>query len=302
MRWAAIAVTCPAAGEEAAAAALELAGCAGAAISGPSLDGPVERPGLSVVTGYLPVDDRLERRLELLQERLRELAGWGVPVGDGELSVRWVEEEDWAHAWKRFFRPLRVGRHFVVRPTWEEWLPEPGDRVIAIDPGMAFGTGAHPTTQLCLELIEEGVTVQQSVLDVGTGSGILAIAAATLGAVPIVAVDIDPVAVTAARENLRVNPSGREIALAVADASAVRGEYEWVFANLIAEILRRDAELLASRVAPGGVLLAAGIVAERAAEVREALECAGLHVEAERRREEWVALIARRPGERRGLE
>src|SRR3954454_21155901 len=103
MRWAAIAVACPAAGEEAAAAALEQAGCAGAAITDVAGEGPVSGPGLSRVTGYLPVDDRLERRLEELQQRLRELRGWGVPVGDGSLSVRWIDEEDWAHAWKRFF-------------------------------------------------------------------------------------------------------------------------------------------------------------------------------------------------------
>jgi ribosomal protein L11 methyltransferase len=300
MRWAAIAVSCPPAGEEAAAAALEQAGCAGAAITPTVEGGPVERPGLSVVTGYLPVDDRLERLLETLQQRLHDLAEWGVPVGDGSLSVRWVEEEDWAHAWKRFFRPLRVGRRFVVRPTWEEWVPEPGDRVIAIDPGMAFGTGTHPTTQLCLELIEEGVVGGASVLDVGTGSGILAIAAAVLGAAPITAIDIDPIAVSAAGENRRVNPDAGDILLAVGDAAAVRGRYDWVFANLIAEILRSDAALLASRVTPGGALLAAGIVAERAFEVRTALEAAGLQIECERCREEWVALVARRPGERRG--
>jgi ribosomal protein L11 methyltransferase len=211
--------------------------------------------------------------------------------------VRWVEEEDWAHAWKRFFRPLRVGRRFVIRPTWEEWEAGPEDLVISIDPGMAFGTGAHPTTQLCLELIEEGVTAAESVLDVGTGSGILAIAAASLGAAPIAAVDIDPVAIAAARENVRANPCAAGILLAVSAADAVRGGYAWVFANLIAEVLCADAALLASRVATGGALLAAGIVAERAADVRAALEAAGLRIETERRREEWVAFVARKPGE-----
>jgi ribosomal protein L11 methyltransferase len=159
---------------------------------------------------------------------------------------------------------------------------------------MAFGTGAHPTTQLCLELIEERLPGGTSVLDVGTGSGILAFAAAAMGASDVLGLDLDPVAVAAARENQRANPFAGHVRWIIGTAAAIRGQYDWVLANLIAEVLRSDAATLAARVAPGGVLLAAGIIAERAGEVRAALAAHELHLEAERSRGEWVAMLARR--------
>jgi ribosomal protein L11 methyltransferase len=300
MRWAAISIECPAAVEEAVADALMEVGCGGAAAEQVRGEGSAGRPGLLRVTGYLPVDDRLETRLAALTGRLNSLTAYGLPPARSGLIVRWVEDEDWAHAWKSFFRPFRVGRHFVVRPTWEPWDAAADDRILAIDPGMAFGTGTHPTTQLCLELIEERVAAGASVLDVGTGSGILAIAAAALGAAPVVGVDLDPIAVAAARANLPANPSSSDVRLVIAGAAAIRGRYDWVFANLIADVIRDDAALLASRLTRGGRLLASGIIADRAAEVRAALEAERLVIEEERRREEWVALVARQEADEDG--
>jgi ribosomal protein L11 methyltransferase len=294
MRWAAISLECAPEGEEPVASILVGIGCGGAAVEPVSQGGPVEWPGRLRVTGYLPVDDRLEDRLSALSTGLEKARGCGLPVGSGSVTVRWVEEEDWAHAWKQFFHPLRVGRHFVIRPTWEPYDPAPGDRILAIDPGMAFGTGAHPTTQLCLELIEDGVAPGESVLDVGTGSGILAIAASTLGCSPIIGVDLDPVAIEAARANLRSNPFAAEVLLTVGTVESIRGSYHWIFANLIADVIRDDAARLASRLSRRGALLASGIIEARSEDVRIALRRAGLAVEQERRRDGWIAFVARR--------
>src|SRR5437868_30087 len=134
MRWAAITIECLADGEEPAAAALVEIGCGGAAVEPARGRGPVERPGLLRVTGYLPVDDRLESRLTALTRRLELLRDLGLPAGSGRVVVSWVEEEDWAHAWKSFFHPFRVGRRFVICPTWESWEAAPEDRVLRIDP------------------------------------------------------------------------------------------------------------------------------------------------------------------------
>jgi ribosomal protein L11 methyltransferase len=293
VRWAEIGVECPAAGEEPVAAAMMAVGCAGAAVASAQTEGAALGPGLLRITGYLPVDDRLEGRLVELRGKLRDLREWGLPLGEQPLTVRWAEDEDWAQAWKRFFRPFRVGRQFVICPTWEVWDASPGDRVLTIDPGMAFGTGTHPSTQLCLELMEGRIVPGAAVLDIGTGSGILAIAAAALGATPIVAVDLDPVAVAAARGNLLANGLARDIQLLVGTARAVGGRYDWVLANLIADVIREDAALLAGRLRAGGRLVASGIIGERGPEVAKALTGEGLQIEAEATREGWVAFIAR---------
>jgi ribosomal protein L11 methyltransferase len=163
----------------------------------------------STVTGYLPVDDRLEGTLHALRNALRELPDAATGVNP-EITIRFVDEADWANAWKQFFTPQRIGRRLVVKPTWEEWAAAPGDVVVQIDPGMAFGTGLHATTRLCLRALEERIRLGMRVADVGTGSGILAVAAALLGASEVAAVDIDPLAVRIARRKRRHQrgPSG----------------------------------------------------------------------------------------------
>jgi ribosomal protein L11 methyltransferase len=196
MKWAEITLRCPPASVDAVTALLTSLGCGGTVTQDQS---PVEASSqgyasssvghiitsshhhIISVLGYLPVDDRLEPTLAELKERLRELPRFGLPV-DEEIRLRTVQDQDWESAWKAYFKPLRVGRRFVVKPSWEAYTPRPDDLVLELDPGMAFGTGAHPTTQLCLEALEGKVQPGERVLDFGTGSGILAIATARLGA------------------------------------------------------------------------------------------------------------------------
>ena len=250
-------------------------------------------PG-SRVAGYLPVDDRLEARLLSIRERVRLLPGYGLALESDEVTVTPVAEEEWATAWRKHFKPVRVGR-IVVKPTWEEIEARPGDVIVEIDPGIAFGTGYHPTTQLCLLALQDIIKGGEIVLDVGTGSGVLAIAAARLGADSVVGLDADSVAVEVAEENVRHAGLTEKITIRQSDSpAAFEGRADVVLANIIAKTLVDMAEALAEKVRPGGKLVASGIVTERADEVRSAFEAVGLRVDEERADGEWIALVCER--------
>jgi ribosomal protein L11 methyltransferase len=218
----------------------------------------------------------------------------------GELSTRTVRESDWAEAWKRHFPVLRVGRRIVIRPTWRRHRRAPGDVVIALDPGMAFGTGLHPTTRLCLEAIEaaadRGALRGARVLDVGCGSGILAIGAVRLGARGALGLDVDPIAVEATAANAARNRlAGRVLARHGALPSGA-APHDVVLANLIASLLIELAPALAAEVRPGGLLIASGIYVDREEAVRTALRTAGLAVRERWAEGDWFALEAVRAG------
>jgi ribosomal protein L11 methyltransferase len=265
----------------------------------------LERPAR--VRAYLPLTDVTAVRAAVARadRELGHLQAFGLrPIGD--LSAALVREADWANAWKAHFPVLRVGRRIVIRPTWRRHRRQPGDVVLALDPGMAFGTGLHPTTRLCLAALESladrGVLATGAsdgrparVLDVGSGSGILAIAAGLLGAAEVLAVDVDPIAVDASAANARRNRLGRVIT--VREGSAPSGEvpFDVVLANLIASLLIRLADGLVEDVRPGGTLLASGIFENREREVTEAFAARGLHVRERRAEGEWVALELTRP-------
>jgi len=241
------------------------------------------------VKAYLPDDADAFARVSDVRDALGHLQAFGLgPVG--EVAVRRIEDEDWLEAWKAQFVPLRVGA-FVVRPSWSE--PREGGIEIVLDPGMAFGTGLHPTTQQCLEALSTIALDGRSVLDVGTGSGILAIAAAKRGASPVVAVDTDRVACEAARENAVRNA----VAIPVGEGSAadVPGRFDVVVANIVSPVLQRVAADLGARLAPGGMLVVAGISLPSERDTREALARAGLGTTIDRTvRDDWVALALRR--------
>lgn len=281
MRWAEINVNTRLEARDAVEQALRAVGCDGVLIRDDAV--PPQ------VAGYLPVDDRLEGRLNDLQVALRRLPEFGITGAGTELTLRYVEEADWANAWKAFYKPLRVGQHLVVTPPWES--PELGanDIPLVIDPGMAFGTGSHPTTQLCLAALEEHVRPEMRVADVGTGSGILAIAAAKLGASAVVANDIDPLAVQIARANAQVN----DVSLHTQE-DLPNGEYDLVVANILADVIIGLKDELAARTKPDGVLIASGIIDTREDDVQGELERVGFQHLDTRRQAEWVALIFRR--------
>ena len=251
----------------------------------------------AIVRAYLPAGDAASaaRLAAEASEALGHLQAFGLrPIG--ELTTRLVHEADWAEAWKAHFPVLRVGRRLVIRPTWRRHRRSPDDVVLALDPGMAFGTGVHPTTRLCLagveSLADRGLLDGARVLDVGCGSGILAIAAVKLGAAHALGLDTDPIAVEATSANAARNRLARRIDARQGSLPSRDGPFDVVLANLIASVLIDLSPLLSEELRPGGVLLASGIFIDREADVRESFSRVGLEVAARSEEGEWVALEA----------
>lgn len=252
-----------------------------------------------LVHAWFEPDSALPDRIRSLSARLDALKTLTLdfPLGPLTVQTRNVRDEDWSEVWKRFYKPFRAGKSLVVKPTWEPYDPQPGDRIIEIDPGMAFGSGTHETTGMCLELLEEALHGGERVIDVGTGSGILAIGAALLGAKDVLAVDIDPVAVRVARENIAHNGLEAIVRAEQGDLLASSdGVCELCVANIIADVIRLFAEPLKAHIVPGGLFICSGIIKEREQDVVEALTAAGYAILETRRRGEWVAMLSRRPG------
>jgi ribosomal protein L11 methyltransferase len=251
----------------------------------------------STVRAYVPARDpaAAERAAADAGVALGHLQAFGLRA-IGELTTRLVHEADWAEAWKAHFPVLRLGRRLVIRPTWLTVERGPDDVVIDLDPGMAFGTGLHPTTRLCLAATEavadRGALAGARVLDVGCGSGILSIAAAKLGAASVLGVDIDPIAIEATLANAASN--GLAGAIAAREGSLPSGEpaHDVVLANLIASVLISLAPALRDELRPGGTLVASGIFVDREDEVRAAFTTAGLGVTGRTSDGDWVALEA----------
>ena len=241
------------------------------------------------VRTVIAYDDTVKRR-EI--EVMLALIGQALPYGLPEPRFNPVGKDDWATSWREHFHVVRIGRRFVIKPGWRDYTPQTGDMVIEIDPGLAFGSGLHPTTQLCLKILEEMPPAGQEMFDVGTGSGILSIAALHLGAVRVRAVDIDDVAVRVAEENFTLNGVVENVDTAVGSAADSGGQ-QWplVVANILAHILIELMPDLAAATAPGGTLILSGMIEAQEADVRAVAENHGLRVIARRQEEDWVALI-----------
>jgi ribosomal protein L11 methyltransferase len=236
-------------------------------------------------------DDHRLRHLEMMLA----LIGQALPHGLPQPRLQFVGQSDWADSWKEHFHVVRVGHHFVVKPSWRDYALIPDDIVIEIDPGLAFGSGLHPTTQLCLKIFEDMPWHGQSLFDVGTGSGILSIAARQLGAGSIRAVDVDDVAVRVAAENFARNGLTQGVELAVGSAADTGGQqWQLIVANILAHILIQLMPDLAAALAPGGRLILSGMIAEQEAEVTAAAAAQALQVIDRRLEEDWVALIVER--------
>lgn len=285
MRWASIRIELPSAASEAASAALMSAGCSGVAETGSE---PV------TVTGCIPVTDGIEAALAGLRARLDAFPACGLPSA-GDLTVTFVEDVDWATAWRQFYAPNEIGHRLAIQPSWQPYAGAPDRVVIKMDPGMAFGTGGHPTTRLCLLAIDDLVTPGAVVADIGTGSGILAIAAALLGAREVHATDIDPLPRRIARENVAQNGLTQRVTV-----HEFEGFYErlpvcdLVVANIVADAIIEIAPLAANALRPAGVFVACGIVDERLPDVETALASSGLQVVEVRSDDVWRLVAARK--------
>lgn len=245
-----------------------------------------ERFGLRV---YFAVDDRLGERLDRCKERLGKQLGL-----DREFILKQIREEEWADSWKQYFKPERIGT-VVIKPSWEDYQPQPGERIVELDPGMAFGTGTHPTTRLCVELLQELIDRPLRVLDLGTGSGILAVVAVKLGAAAVTATDIDPVAVRIAADNARVNGVADRVRTIEADllGADLPERFDLVVANIIANAILKVIPGVPRVLAPEGLFLCSGIIEERFPEVQTELERQGFQIAKVLRRDGWVAAVGR---------
>ena len=266
--------------------------------------------GPITVRAYLPVDERLEETREKLEESLYYL-GMIQPLPAAVFTP--IADQNWMEAWKEHYKPILIGKSLVIVPAWLAW-PEPGRVAIKIDPGMAFGTGTHPTTQLCLELIEEATfdiresfdvsrfsNIAYRVIDVGCGSGILSIAALKLGAASALAVDIDPESVKNSRENANINGIGEELLLGAGSVEEIlEGKFAFraaklVVANILAPVIIRLLDSgLGDLLEPEGRLILSGILQDQAQGVVQAAQAKNLILREQRQMGDWVALLLRR--------
>lgn len=307
MNWLEIAVTVSSEAEEAVTDLFYRQGCKGVAVEAPELiqgyidsgfwdyyDFPnIELSGKYIIKGYFPEDEYLGDKLISLREELflfREtFPEWGLEFDD-----RIVKEEDWENEWKSYFKPIRIGKNFLIKPSWEEVVPGKGDLVIELDPGMAFGTGTHPTTSLCLEAIEEHVQEGFAVFDIGTGSGILAVAAAKKGAV-VQAGDIDPLAVRIAKENVILNRVNSRVQVRQGNLGEIFvGQADVVVANIIADVIIELLPQLPQLLKTNGLFIASGLIDTRAEEVIARIEKAGFKILGQSADSGWVLLKARK--------
>ena len=247
------------------------------------------------VHAYLPIDGKEEAARQQVANGLWHLSSLG-PQFVGDLQTRVVHEEDWANAWKDYYHVTHIGQRLVIRPSWREYIPINNEVVLELDPGMAFGTGLHPTTRMCLEQIEQRTRSGGRVLDVGTGSGILALAAAKLGAANVHCIDNSSVAVESAVANAETNHlSDRiNIVLGVLDeteSTRLSGQYDLVLANIIARVIGSIAPYLARVLAPDGMLITSGIIEDRRHEAEQPLLAAGLKLIDQVMIDDWVTLI-----------
>ena len=251
-----------------------------------------------VIKAYLPAEHDPAPQMLELENFLATLSARHPAACFGRPTLTAVNAEDWSSSWKVHFKPLRVGKHLLIVPTWEEAEQLPGDLVLRIDPGMAFGTGGHETTRLCLELLEQVMekgdhAAAPSLLDLGTGSGILAMAASLLGAGRILALDIDPDAVDVARENLALNNLSEEIECGTVPLESLTERFDVILANILAEELVRLAPYLTERLNSGGSLILSGILAEKEQLVRQGFASQPLTYSRTVCDGEWVAMLYR---------
>ncbi len=249
-----------------------------------------------VVEAYYSLERHPGEIRASLAEQLSPMknSSMGFDMGTLRIESEQVQDEDWAENWKKYYKPTRIGKTLVIRPSWEQYEPRPNDRVIEMDPGMAFGTGTHETTSMCMEQLERYVTPGSTCIDVGCGSGILALAAVKLGAASALAIDLDRDAVRVAAENVERNHLSDRIRVVHGDLLERSDETaDVVVANIIADVICFLCAPARKHLNPGGVFICSGIIREREADVLRALEAAGYRVDCRMEKGEWVCLAAR---------
>ncbi|NMB45211.1 MAG: 50S ribosomal protein L11 methyltransferase [Firmicutes bacterium] len=246
------------------------------------------------VIAYLAGDLRQGNAIASIVERVLDLEQMGLNPAPALVSTTLLTESDWANSWKEFYHIQRIGERVVIKPTWEPYSASTGDIVLELDPGMAFGTGEHETTRLCLIQLEKWIWPGCLIYDIGTGSGILALAAAKLGAEAVIACDLDPVAIAVARENVARNGMQAKVAVQMGSVDSITGQADLIIANIIADVILEILPGVVDRLVEGGYFIAGGIIGERRDEVVQALEASGLTLVDESAGNDWVCLGSRK--------
>ena len=250
-----------------------------------------------IVKAYLPVNSFLGETVDAIKESINNLIIYNIDIGLNKVTISEVNEEEWATAWKKYYNPVKISEKFTIVPTWEEYTPVSSDElIIELDPGMAFGTGTHPTTVMCIQAIERTVKPGDRVIDVGTGSGVLSIAAAMLGAEDVRAFDLDEVAVTQARLNIKLNKVHPLVKISQNNLldNVEEDSADVIVANILAEVILRFTDDAARVIKPGGAFITSGIIKQKKDQVKEALVNSGFEILETILMEDWVAIIATR--------
>lgn len=253
----------------------------------------------AAVTGYFPPKVFIPEVVSEVQQRVNQLQSFGLDPSPAKVTSDTIDNQDWATVWQKYYHPVRVTNLLTVVPQWEDYKPvSPNEKLIVLDPGMAFGTGTHPTTQLMLEALEFVVRGGESTIDVGTGSGVLAIAAKLLGAGQVDAYDVDDVAVKSARNNVELNPAAKDIHLGVNSLlDGIHTQKDLIVANILAEIIIPLIPQAFENLKPGGNFLTSGIINDKFDEVRKAEEHQGFVIDQTMRMKDWYGIIAHKPAE-----
>ncbi|WP_346867874.1 MULTISPECIES: 50S ribosomal protein L11 methyltransferase [unclassified Clostridium] len=248
----------------------------------------------AMVKGYFKDSENFMNTLNYIKESVDKLGEFGFDKGEGIVTYHKVNEDDWANNWKQYYKPTKVGEHIVVKPTWEDYEEKPGEVVVELDPGMAFGTGTHETTRMCIKALEKKVEKDTTVFDIGTGSGILSIAAAKLGAKQVVGVDLDPVAVESAKKNLEFNKVNNIQILYGDLMEVVEGKANIVVANILADIIMFLSEGVRAFIEDEGYFIASGILNTQRDKVTDKLKALDFKIEEVMEDGEWICIIAKK--------
>ena len=262
----------------------------------------VEQLNTVGITAYYPETENLEMIRQEVKERLAQLRDFGLEIGKTQLTTQQLAEEDWADNWKKYFEPARITHDLTIVPSWTDYEAGPSEKVIKLDPGMAFGTGTHPTTKMSLFALEQVLRGGETVLDVGTGSGVLSIASSLLGAKDLYAYDLDDVAVRVAQENIALNAGTENIHVAAGDLlKGVDIEADVIVANILADILVNLTDDAYRLLKDEGYLIMSGIISEKWNLVRESAEAAGFFLETHMIQGEWNACVFKKTKEISGV-
>jgi len=247
----------------------------------------------AVVKGYFNEEDNISEIENYINEKIDELKEMGIDVGEGKVVIKAVFEEDWANNWKKYYKPTKIGEKIVIKPIWEEYSPKENEIIVEMDPGMAFGTGTHETTKMCIEALEKYVTRDKTVFDIGTGSGILAITAAKLGAEKVIGVDLDPVAVDSAKNNVGFN-NLNNIEIRYGNLmEVIKGKAQIVVANIIADVIIFLCQDVKKFIENDGYFICSGIIRERKDDVVNKLTEEGFNIIEVNTLGEWVCIVAK---------